>query len=425
MILQFFQILYARSISARTAGLVFLFLPFLGSPLVAQRDLKLIYPNGGEVFTAGEIVQVEWTSTGFDPGERVELEYSTDGGSDWRNIDKTTAGAGGLSWEVPNRPSTTAMVRISSRDGDISDASDSFFEIKENPLDRTLMIAPNGGEVMTSGDEFLVQWQVPLDAIEATVELSTDFGITWTEVGTFPAAIAEYRWQVPERSSEEITSAVMRVSVTEAPDHFDISDAPFTIRPKATEQPSLTLTFPNGGEKFVQDTTLVVRWNSTNIPGDVEVEYSPDNGVTWKGIGTVFAPVGAVSWKTPGEETTTGLIRVRTKDGVIEDRSNSTFFILLPPAQLSVREHSPLSGLSIYPNPATTELTIASSGSGLPPIGFELLDLQGRLVISFDEGELAGKHQIRANVQHLSPGIYSCRVRTSEGIQTEQIIIYR
>ncbi|MGE3801845.1 MAG: T9SS type A sorting domain-containing protein [Candidatus Kapaibacterium sp.] len=297
------------------------------TPLLAQGSFTLLFPNGGETFTGDETIEVTWTATGFDPGERVELEYSVDGGSQWRNIGRSTAGAGRLAWQVPNRPSTTVLARISNRDGDISDVSNSFFEIAENPLDRTLMIAPNGGEILTTGETFVVEWQLPLDAIEATLEFSTDFGFTWSEVATVPATPARYSWTVPDLGAQEVSSAVMRVSITEAPDHFDESDAPFTIRAKAVQEATLKVIFPNGGESFPQDSTIAIQWEATAIPNEVTVEYSPDEGITWNGIGTTLASIGGIAWKTPNKGTTTGLIRVKTKDGSVEDRSNATFII--------------------------------------------------------------------------------------------------
>ena len=307
---------------AATALFLFLF----HSPLTAQRSLTLIYPNGGETFTGDETIEVRWTATGFDADERVELEYSLDGGGQWRNIDKATAGAGRIAWQVPNRPSGTVLARVSSRDGDISDVSDNTFEIAENPLDRTLMITPNGGETLTSGETFTLEWQLPLDAIEGKLEFSTDFGMTWQEVITLPASVTRYNWKVPE-VTEAISTAIMRISVAEAPDHFDQSDAPFTLQPASVQQPSLHVIFPDGGESFPQDTVIAIEWEATNVPGEVEVEYSPDQGITWNGIGKTLAGIGGIAWKIPGKGTVAGLIRVRTEDRSVEDRSDNPFTI--------------------------------------------------------------------------------------------------
>lgn len=301
--------------------------------LVSQRQapgqsLQLLSPNGGEILTGDTVIDVRWMATGFDPKDDVEVEYTLDGGSRWRGIGKTEASAGTISWRVPNKPSEDVLVRVMSRDGNTSDQSDGLLSIIENPLDITLMISPNGGEVWTEGETHTIEWQAPLDAVDVTLELSVDFGFTWNELATVPAQSGSWQWDIPHLSDEEISAAVIKVTVTEAPDHFDQSDAPFTIRPlTVVKQPSITVLYPNGGEVLAVDSTITINWTSENISGQAEIQYSVDEGITWQKIDRADISSGTLEWKVPNEPAVRAAIRIIMADGSIEDRSDIPFTI--------------------------------------------------------------------------------------------------
>ena len=292
------------------------------------QSLQLLSPNGGEVLTGDTVINVQWMATEFDPKDDVEVEYTLDGGSRWRGIGKTEANTGTISWRVPNKPSENVLVRVMSRDGSASDQSDALLAIIENPLDVTLMISPNGGEVWTEGETHAIEWQAPLDAVDVTLELSVDFGFTWSELATVPAQSAPWQWQIPHLSDEEIAAAAIRVTVTEAPDHFDQSDAPFTIRPlTVVKQPSITLLYPNGGEVLAVDSTIAISWTSENVIGQAEAQYSVDEGVTWQKIDRTDISSGTLEWKVPNEPAVRAAIRIIMADGSVEDRSDIPFTI--------------------------------------------------------------------------------------------------
>jgi hypothetical protein len=296
---------------------------FLPTMILAQ-SLRVIYPNGGERFRADSTVTIRWESSGIT--DEIEVEYSTDG-SQWRGIRRVESNVTSLAWTVPGRISNSARVRVITKREDYSDASDGTFEIVANPLNIPLVIAPNGGEVWTEGETQTIRWQLPADAADALVELSTN-GATWTTIGTVAAAPASMQWTIPHLSDNIIPSALIRVSVVGDAAEFDISDAPFTIRPRATTPiSSLRLLAPNGGERYQVDSTLWIRWSSENLSGEIGVEYSIDGGTRWNTIGTRDVAAGSIDWKVPNDPTTTALVRIATKDGTVNDRSDAPFTI--------------------------------------------------------------------------------------------------
>jgi hypothetical protein len=310
--------------------LTILLFTFAGTTIASAQSpsLTLTYPNGGEVFHVGTTTTIRWNEVNI--GQEVEIEYSENGGGRWRGIDKVDPGVGSISWKIPNRISTTVLVRVITKDERISDVSDMVFEIAADPAEAAILLSPNGGEVWTEGEQQMVTWQLPADAADALLEFSTDNGATWTEVATVPATPAQYQWTIPHIADQEITTARMRVSVAEAVDHFDISDAPFILRPKpivVTPQPGIILDFPNGGEEFAVDSLVRIAWTSKDVAGNVTIEFSENGGASWSGITTIEVTEGRYSWKVPNRVTKAAMIRIATLDGKSGDTSDAFFAI--------------------------------------------------------------------------------------------------
>ncbi len=77
------------------------------------QTLKVIKPNGGEIFPVGLDTIITWD--GVLPEEKVRLEYSTNNGKSWHLI---TDNATGLKykWTVPNTPSKNCIARVTTKD---------------------------------------------------------------------------------------------------------------------------------------------------------------------------------------------------------------------------------------------------------------------------------------------------------------------
>lgn len=91
-------------------------------------------------------------------------------------------------------------------------------------------------------------------------------------------------------------------------------------------QPSLTVTAPNGGELFVQESTTSISWTGENLIDDVFVSYSPDNGGSWISIDTVESSVTSIDWLVPLVPSPDYLVKVKTV--MAEDVSDATFTVV-------------------------------------------------------------------------------------------------
>ena len=76
------------------------------------RTLKLIHPNGGEVFVVGNDTIITWE--GVTPEEPVTIDYSTDNGKTWRIIADSAKGLK-YNWRIPKTPSDLCLARVTAK----------------------------------------------------------------------------------------------------------------------------------------------------------------------------------------------------------------------------------------------------------------------------------------------------------------------
>jgi hypothetical protein len=369
-----------RILSRSIALFIFAFVLGLSSGTFAQ-SIKVLSPNGGEIWEAGTTHTIQWQSSGIN--DELEVQFTTDG-SQWRRIARVNSSTTQVSWMVDNRPSEIARVRVITKDEAVSDVSDAIFTITPDPLDQLRIISPNGGETLTSGSAYTIQWQAPLDAIDITLEYSTNFGINWTPITTTAAQLGQHPWIVPTVSDKPVTTAIVRAVMPADVEEFDASDAAFTILPKVTVTPAaIAVTYPNGGETLEGGSTVNVTWSYTAASNDggknegpeMLVQYSTNGGASWAEIATEDAEGGIHSWVVPNLNTTTALVRVIELGGTLGDTSNATFTIngtVVTPKSLAVT--SPNGGEVWKESEMHTITWTAQSELGLAKIYLETTD---------------------------------------------------
>jgi len=104
----------------------------------------------------------------------------------------------------------------------------------------------------------------------------------------------------------------------------DLNEDPYTITlagtglngpEKITDGSELTLLAPNGGEKLEAGSLRPITWNGGERVKDVKLEYSTDNGTTYRTIVERFANVGTYPWRVPEELSGSCLVRISDADG--------------------------------------------------------------------------------------------------------------
>lgn len=313
-------------------------------------SVTVLTPNGGEVWSGATTQNITWSSVNIS---NVVIEYSTNNGSNWINITTWPASAQTYAWVVPGAGplgSNQCLVRIyDALNTVVVDQSNNNFTI---PPSSVTLLQPNGGEQWPVGSLQAIVWS-HASILNLDIEYSTNNGTNWISIATnIPALRGFHNWVIPATVSN---NCIVRVKDAVNPTTVnDISNATFSIIAALTVDvtkfrggsfdgfticqnvaPSVTVLTPNGGEVWPGATTQNITWSYTNIPNNVLIEVSYNNGSSWNTITTWPASAQTFPWVVSGIGSTTCLVRVSdAQNTTINDVSNANFTI--PVASISV-----------------------------------------------------------------------------------------
>ncbi len=203
--------------------------------------LKVLSPNGGEIWQTASSHNITWQSTGVN---NVNVELTTNGGGSWQQIANNVPAAGGsYNWIIGPYPySTQCKVRVSDASNpQNNDVSDGFFTIMQasNPFINGLtLLSPNGGENWRGGSTQYIVFRKNLFFPSVKLEYTTDGGSTWNPILQYPlSGLTYYPWKVPLVNSSQCK---VRVSNWNNPGMNVVSINNFTIT-----TPTGAVNYPN------------------------------------------------------------------------------------------------------------------------------------------------------------------------------------
>jgi hypothetical protein len=280
--------------------------------------LVITSPNGAEEWNVGSTHNITWTKVGSI--SNAKLEYSNNGFSDETHTVVITAATSAASlsyaWTIPDAISTNVKVRISdSNDAAVTDLSDGVFKIRG----AFTLNSPNGSESWIVASAHAITWTTQGTVTNVKLDYSINAGSTWTVIIASVANAGTYNWTVPDTISDQV-----RVKVTDVTDSsaYDASDNNFKIRG------DLTITAPNGAEKWSVGTSQVITWSRVGSIASVKLEYSDNGGTTYVPIVDSVSNTGSYSWTVPDAITTQAMVRItNVADPTVTDASNAAFKI--------------------------------------------------------------------------------------------------
>jgi hypothetical protein len=105
--------------------------------------------------------------------------------------------------------------------------SDAFVAKLGSDLSRIVVLSPNGLENLRSGTAQAIIWKTLDQAItDVRIELTTDKGLTWSDVSAFSANNGYFEWNVPDTPSYQ---CFVKISDAANPDASDTSNRKFSI----------------------------------------------------------------------------------------------------------------------------------------------------------------------------------------------------
>jgi len=365
----------------------------------ALPTINIVAPNGGELFTAGDVVQVVWSGTNLSGN--IYLEYSANGGSTWSFLawGWGTATGGSVSWTVPFIQTQTALVRARFWSmQSVVDQSDNYFSIQLPPF---ALISPMGGNNFFPSSNQNIQW-VATNTNYIRIEYTIDNANSWLLIAdSVTASLNSYQWTVPNTPSTQC-----RVRITNLNDTTEKaqSTSVFTIK----VMPTVQLVTPAGGEVWTAGDQKTVTWTGTNLDGNLIVEFSTNDWFTANYVGGVWGASngGSVTATLPLIQTNNAKIRVRLLEApAVKDENNPPFSIVFPPFSLT----APNGGGSYYPY---NQVQIKWYAANVPQVRLDYSTDNGQTWINIEQS-INGTTGVYNWVVPNTPSI-QCLVRISD-----------
>lgn len=298
--------------------------------ILEKPTLKILSPNGGEIWDVDSTQYITWESTGDIAF--VRIGYSKDNFvSDVHEIVSSTENDGIFEWKIPNDPSSTVKVGIvDTAAPSIYDISDDNFTIKaEKPT--ITVVSPNGGEIWKVNSTHNITWTTT-DVINfVRIEYSKDNFVSDIHViANSTENDGVFEWKIPNDPSSTVR---VRITDTSNSSVTDTSDSDFTI----VEKPILKIIAPNGGEVLYVNSFYNITWESEGNIESVRIGYSKDNFVSdVNEIVNTTENDGLFVWQVPNDPSSTVKIGiVDTSNPSVYDLSDNYFTIKTEVVQTS------------------------------------------------------------------------------------------
>ena len=335
--------------------------------------IELLAPSAGSKLNAYSTMNINWKSEHI---EAVNIYFSSDSGRSWTEVVKSYSGnALKYQWVVPDAPTVSGFLRITSSDESAVSDTSGKFEINK----AFVKINPDS---LFSGDINTVisfGWsQSGVSKVKLLMKPKNDGN--WTNIiSKFDAAAGSYLYVLKQRISGLHYLKLVSEEAEVVKDSILVNFEPFLKSSSAAKYKGggydghtsrsnvskILVTKPQRGEVLISGTTYTITWSTVNISDSVKIEYSTDNGITWKVISVaVDSKAGSYLWSVPG--TISGKVsssknpvnrissilsdcKIRISETTSQDEvvglSNDTFII---------------SGTAIPPAPKLSTITFAS-----------------------------------------------------------------
>lgn len=197
---------------------------------IADQTLPLVAvtsPNGGEVYVADDTQNLTWTSSDNIGVDSVNVDYSLHGPfGPWTAIQHGIPNSGSISWILPHESSDSVLVRVTSFDhalNQASDPSDALFQITPNPLGvpgGVVRLALHPAVPSPSHGSTLLRYALP-SAARTRLEVVDVLGRTlWVDESSWTSA-GEHQvlWRGVDQHGARVGSGVYFARLTVGPDH--------------------------------------------------------------------------------------------------------------------------------------------------------------------------------------------------------------
>jgi hypothetical protein len=279
-----------------------------------------------------------------------------------------------------------------------------------------IVTSPNGGEELFENNTYNITWESAFEHGDVKIEYSTNNGNSWDEIIAATPDYGSYAWMVTHNPTYH---CLVRVSRSGGK-FFDISDDMFSI-----SSSFISITSPSGGEEWKAEDIYNIKWYSLGTSGNVKIEHSIDNGLSWNKIATV-PDTGSYAWTVPNTVSDSCLISISDTDGAPSDISNSVFKIL--PASGVPDSGIPENySMSIKRITADKNVEFRYSVPVESELKFGIYDITGKLIKFISKEEKPGFYSRLINMSDIPTGVYFVRMEVNgkEVTETDKFILLK
>lgn len=283
--------------------------------------VRITSPSGGEVFSSGANLQVQWVATDANLGDKcVDVQMSSDGGQTWRNAAQGLPNTGNALIPLPGAAMEryTVKVRVTDQSGNSGQAVLGSPIILDGQAPRASLLGPK----VSPSSRIQVTYEAEdvggAGLAEILLWYTTDGGLTWKLFGKDPdltspiefdaAGAGSYGFFIQAKDRAGNSSPAPKQGIR--PDLVTVIDnAPPSVE---------LLSFHNGGAYRGGD-TYEIRWNAEDdnmADRPITLEYTTDGGRTWNIIARSEPNDGSFAWTLPRSDTGAVIVRVTAADNL-------------------------------------------------------------------------------------------------------------
>jgi len=294
-------------------------------------EVEVTGPNGGEVFCAGDLIELTWDSSD-SCSPAVDLLLLLDGEPSL-TIAEDADNDGSYWWMAVQSGGESDGYRLLVQDLDsgIEDASDASFTIAAGCS--IAVLAPNGGESLVLGSEVELAWDHTLCCGAAVrLELLRD-GSPCRTIAEETGNDGSFHW-ITERCGAETEGYALRVTDLGSGSSDD-SDQVFSI----VDGCSLVLLGPDGGETLSSGAETEILWDSDACGDSLRIELL-HHDYPCLTIADGVPDTGSYIWTIAAcsEELEDYRIRITDLESGAGDESDDPFIITPPYHILSIAD---------------------------------------------------------------------------------------
>jgi hypothetical protein len=256
----------------------------------------LTSPNGGEVWPAGTMQAVTWSTTA--PHGYIAA-WLLNGAERDTFIGYVPMVAEAITWDicpyaVAGTDYTVQLTWFDACGPDLEDGSDAPFAITAlRPMPTLTLTSPNGGEVWPADSTQTITWDSTDPSGDVDLWL-TDDNMRYDSLGSAPMADGQFDWPIlPCVGDGTAYRIVVRWSAC-GQSAEDRSDDPFELT-GSVDEPVLTVTSPAPGAVWTAGSSQTIEWTSSVANGGLEIELY-DGSSFYAHLGRAPVSAGGLTW---------------------------------------------------------------------------------------------------------------------------------